>query len=269
MRTALGASPRHLVVQLARRSGGAVPRRRRARHARGVCRTAGHRRVDAGRDSAARGSRHQLARAGIRAGGVGRRHVAVRARAGARAGAPQRHHRSQGGRHAAPRARAALLHRGLVVAEVAFAAALLVGSVLLVRTVARNDARADGRHAPRTPSSRAFSSRARLTPTGPVVATTHGGILDQARQQPGVRAAGASNFLPFDPGWRVAFAIEGQPPAQAERTAAGAVPQRHATATSRRWARRSRRAASSRRPTTTIDTGRGRRKRDVRETRVP
>jgi hypothetical protein len=37
-------------------------------------------------------------------------------------------------------------------------------------------------------------------------------MLAHIRSQSGVRAAGASNFLPLDPGWRVPFAIEGQPP---------------------------------------------------------
>jgi ABC-type antimicrobial peptide transport system permease subunit len=41
---------------------------------------------------------------------------------------------------------------------------------------------------------------------------THARILEQIRQQPGVLAAGGTNFLPFEVGWRNAFGIEGQPP---------------------------------------------------------
>jgi putative ABC transport system permease protein len=107
-----------------------------------------------------------------------------------------------------------LLHRGLVVAEVAFAAALLVGSVLLVRTVSGMARVPTGVTASDTVIAGVQLASGAYADWS-AVATTHGGILDQARQQPGVRAAGASNFLPFDPGWRVSYAIDGQPPAQA------------------------------------------------------
>jgi putative ABC transport system permease protein len=42
------------------------------------------------------------------------------------------------------------------------------------------------------------------------VANVHGAILDTVRQRPGVRAAGASNFLPFEVGWRGPLVLEGE-----------------------------------------------------------
>jgi predicted permease len=106
-----------------------------------------------------------------------------------------------------------VLYRGLVVTEVAFAAALLVGSILLVRTV-------DGlAHVPTgVRASDTVMASVQLPLKGrefehwQTVAAAHSALLDQVRQQPGVRMAGASNFLPFEAGWRVSFAIEGQPP---------------------------------------------------------
>lgn len=44
-----------------------------------------------------------------------------------------------------------------------------------------------------------------------LIATVHSRILDEIRQQPGVTAAGESNFLPLTVGWRNPFLIEGQP----------------------------------------------------------
>jgi len=43
------------------------------------------------------------------------------------------------------------------------------------------------------------------------VGATHSRILESIRQQPGVIAAGASNFLPLEIGWRVPFVLDGQP----------------------------------------------------------
>ena len=104
------------------------------------------------------------------------------------------------------------LYRVLVVGEVALAAALLISSGLLVRTVARMTEVPSG-----VSNAGVVTSSVQLS--GPsytdwsVVATAYGALLDRLRQQPGVRAAGASNFLPLEPGWRVPFALEGEPPA--------------------------------------------------------
>jgi predicted permease len=104
------------------------------------------------------------------------------------------------------------LYRVLVAGEVALAAALLISSGLLVRTVVRmTDVPMGVQNNSVVTSSVQLSGAAYAD--WPVVATTYGALLDRLRQQPGVRAAGASNFLPLEPGWRVPFALEGEPPA--------------------------------------------------------
>jgi predicted permease len=109
------------------------------------------------------------------------------------------------------------LYSVLVSAEVALACALLVSSALLVRTV---------QHMMNTPlgvqADTTLITTVQLTlpnvPRGtPVrdrwlpVAETHSRILEQIRRQPGVAAAGASNFLPLEIGWRQPFVLDGQP----------------------------------------------------------
>ena len=44
------------------------------------------------------------------------------------------------------------------------------------------------------------------------MAAQHAAILDAIRREPGVQAAGATNFLPFEVGWREPFLIVGDPP---------------------------------------------------------
>jgi putative ABC transport system permease protein len=103
------------------------------------------------------------------------------------------------------------LYRGLVVGEVALACALLISSGLLVRTVSRMMSVPTGVHTPDAVATRIQLSGSAYA-DWTKVAAVHAAVLDQVRQQPGVGAAGASNFLPFDVGWRVAYAIEGEPP---------------------------------------------------------
>jgi predicted permease len=109
------------------------------------------------------------------------------------------------------------LYSVLVTAEVALACALLVSSALLVRTV---------QHMMRTPvgvnAEDVLVTTVQLTlppaPRGtPVleqwrpIGETHAQILDAIRRQPGVVAAGSSNFLPLEIGWRQPFILDGQP----------------------------------------------------------
>ena len=111
------------------------------------------------------------------------------------------------------------IYRGLVAGEVALACALLISSGLLVRTVARMTDVPTGVGTPEVvtasvqlssgPSNQTFADWS-------TVATVHGQILDLVRQQPGVREAGSANFLPLDPGWRTPIAFEGQPPVRPE-----------------------------------------------------
>jgi predicted permease len=100
----------------------------------------------------------------------------------------------------------------LVAGEVALACALLIGSALLVESVSRMT---------RTPlgvdGTDVTVTSVQLS--GPAyndwqkVADTHEAILAELRRQPGVRAAGASNFLPFETGWRNPFNMTDNPPA--------------------------------------------------------
>ena len=100
--------------------------------------------------------------------------------------------------------------------EVALACALLVSSGLLVRTVGQMMDTPTGIDADDVVVSSVQLSGRDYTDwrkTGRV----HGAIIDNIRRQPGVVAAGGSNFLPFEVGWRGGFGIEGEPaPARPE-----------------------------------------------------
>ncbi len=103
------------------------------------------------------------------------------------------------------------IYRALVSGEVALAAALLISSGLLVRTVAKMTEVPTG-----VTNDGAVISSVQLSgqayPDWTTVATAYGQLVERLRQQPGVEEAGATNFLPFEAGWRVNFTIEGQPP---------------------------------------------------------
>jgi len=109
------------------------------------------------------------------------------------------------------------LYSVLVAAEVALACALLVSSALLVRTVQRMMDTPLGVQAENTlittvqltlpDAPRGTPVRDRWLP----IADTHARILEEIRRQPGVMAAGASNFLPLEIGWRQPFVLDGQP----------------------------------------------------------
>jgi putative ABC transport system permease protein len=108
----------------------------------------------------------------------------------------------------------------LVAAEVAMACALLVSSALLVRTVGSMMSTPTGVNADDvTIATVQLSARdVGAPPRGGTIQTVwvptddvHTRILDEIRQQPGVLAAGHSNFLPFSVGWRNPFLVDGQP----------------------------------------------------------
>ena len=108
----------------------------------------------------------------------------------------------------------------LVAAEVALACALLVSSALLVRTVSRMMETPTGVDADDvtistvqlSPSAVGAPARGGTIETNWFpVADFHARILDEIRQQPGVIAAGHTNRLPLEVGWRNPFLIEGQP----------------------------------------------------------
>jgi len=99
----------------------------------------------------------------------------------------------------------------LVAGEVALACALLVSSVLLVRTVSRMMDTPTGVDAGDVLITTVQLSNIAY-PSWRVVSDTHATIIEAIRQQPGVKSAGGSNFLPLDVGWRNPFGIEGEPP---------------------------------------------------------
>ena len=99
----------------------------------------------------------------------------------------------------------------LVAGEVALACALLVSSALLVRTVNRMMNTPLGVDADQVVTSIVQLS-GREYQTFRTVGEAHAAIVEQIRQQPGVIAAGAGNFLPLEVGWRGPFGMQGQPP---------------------------------------------------------
>ncbi len=117
------------------------------------------------------------------------------------------------------------LYSGLVGAEIALACALLVSSALLVRTVGQMTRTPTGVAADDvltttiqlTPRSVNAPSGATRAESWRLIAATHARLLEAIRQQPGVSAAGSTNFLPLSVGWRNPFNIDGQPqPARVE-----------------------------------------------------
>jgi predicted permease len=108
-----------------------------------------------------------------------------------------------------------VLYRALVSGEVALAAALLISCGLLVRTVAKmTDVPTGVTNDGVVISSLQLSGQAYADFVA--VAGTYSRLLDRLREQPGVRAAGAANFLPLEAGWRIPFTVEGRPPVRAD-----------------------------------------------------
>lgn len=103
------------------------------------------------------------------------------------------------------------IYSALVTGEVAFACAVLVASGLLVRTVNRMMDTPTGIDANDVVVSSVQLS-GRDYADWRKTARVHGAIIDNIRRQPGVIAAGGSNFLPFEVGWRGPFGIDGEPP---------------------------------------------------------
>ena len=104
----------------------------------------------------------------------------------------------------------------LVAAEVAMACALLVSSALLIRTVQQmmnTPIGVDADSVLTTSVQLAASvSNGATYARWQTAGETHTRIIEAVRQQPGVIAAGTTNFLPLEVGWRNPFAVDGQPP---------------------------------------------------------
>jgi putative ABC transport system permease protein len=99
----------------------------------------------------------------------------------------------------------------LVAGEVALACAMLVSAALLVRTVSRMMDTPTGVDADDVVIA-SVQMPGDVYPSWPRVEEAHASLLATLREQPGVLSAGAGNFLPFEVGWRVPFAIDGEPP---------------------------------------------------------
>jgi predicted permease len=97
----------------------------------------------------------------------------------------------------------------LVAGQVALACTLLASSALLIRTVEKMVSTPTGVDAGGVVTT-TVQLAAVAYPKWQSVAETHAAILAQIRQQPGVTAAGAGNFLPFEVGWRMPYQVEGQ-----------------------------------------------------------
>jgi putative ABC transport system permease protein len=126
----------------------------------------------------------------------------------------------EGGRSQAGSAGGRRAHGLLVAAEIALAVMLLSGAGLLYRSVARLASEDPG-----FGSAGIVTAGIQLTGAAyrqwPQVEQFHSALVESLRQQPGIKAAGASNFLPLAPGWRIPFLIRGlaAPPRGDEPTA--------------------------------------------------
>jgi predicted permease len=105
------------------------------------------------------------------------------------------------------------LRNGLVVAEVALAVVLLSGAGLLIRSVTKLldvNAGVD-------PTS-VITVNLQLPEAGyrdwPRVHQFYAGLAQALRTNPEIVGVGAANFLPLDPGWRIAYQIAGAPAAE-------------------------------------------------------
>jgi predicted permease len=99
----------------------------------------------------------------------------------------------------------------LVTAEVALACALLASSALLVRTVRQMVETPTGVNADHVLTTTVHLA-SNTYESWNVVAETHARIIERIRLQPGVEEVGASNFLPFEVGWRAPFWVQGEEP---------------------------------------------------------
>jgi putative ABC transport system permease protein len=109
------------------------------------------------------------------------------------------------------------IYQGLVISEVALACALLVGSVLLIRTVGEMTAvrlGVTGENVVVSPVQ--LSVNPGQLESWITVGQKHTEILDRIRESPGVTAAGATNFLPLEHGWRGPFQRADAPPVPPE-----------------------------------------------------
>ena len=110
------------------------------------------------------------------------------------------------------------IYQGLVISEVALACALLVGSVLLIRTVREMTAVRLGVAGDSVVVSPVqISAGSGQLADWRALEQKHTEILDRIRQSPGVTSVGATNFLPLDHGWRNPIQRGDAPPVPPEQ----------------------------------------------------
>jgi len=110
------------------------------------------------------------------------------------------------------------IYQGLVVSEVALACALLVGSVLLIRTVREMTGVRLGVEAESVIVSPVqIAAGAGTLDAWLALEQKHTEILERIRQSPGVTSVGTTNFLPLDHGWRNPVVRGDAPPVPAEQ----------------------------------------------------
>ncbi|HLG55449.1 MAG TPA: ABC transporter permease [Vicinamibacterales bacterium] len=97
----------------------------------------------------------------------------------------------------------------LVAGQVALACTLLVSSALLIRTVGNMMSTPTGVDADGVVTTSVQLANTAF-PKWRAVADTHAALLDLIRRQPGIRAAGGGNVLPFEVSWRMPYLVEGQ-----------------------------------------------------------
>jgi putative ABC transport system permease protein len=102
------------------------------------------------------------------------------------------------------------LSRVLVVVEVALACAVLVASALLVRSVTRMMQAPTGITTAEVVTGTLQIEGAKYQEWGSV-AQFYTTLLDAVRRQPGIDAAGASNAIVLQPGWRIPYGVDGRP----------------------------------------------------------
>ena len=95
------------------------------------------------------------------------------------------------------------IYQGLVVAEVALACALLVGSMLLVRTVGEMTRVPLGVRGDQVVLANVqLAMQTGDLPAWKKGAADHAALLERIREQPGILSAGSTNFMPMETGWR-------------------------------------------------------------------
>ncbi len=118
----------------------------------------------------------------------------------------------EGGRSASAGRGSQGARRALIVGEVAVAVVLLVGAGLLIRSFFRLLEEAPGFRPAGVVTVNVELPQA-LYREWSDVARFYGDLLERLEAHPAIGAAGATGFLPLEPGWRIHYAVPGRPPA--------------------------------------------------------